>query len=96
MPKLRKLILNCPEGYKPELDALLEHFIRNGLVYVGVVGKDCEKIEDIIDEIVVGDGSETRPFVLTTSHPNESVDDAIEFAMCLTGEHAGEVQVVTL
>ena len=96
MPNLRKIILNCPEGYKPELDAMVEHYIRNGLVFVGVVGKDCEKIEDIIDEIVVGDGSEIRPFVLTTSHPNESIEDAIEFALSLTGQHAGKVYVVTL
>ena len=96
MPYGRKIVLHCPDGYQPQLDAMIEKFIEDGVVFVGVVGKDCAKIEDIVDEIVVGDGSSGRPFVLTSSHPDESLDDAVEFAASLTGEHAGEVQVVTL
>jgi hypothetical protein len=45
---------------------------------------------------VVGDGSDNRPFVLNSSLPNESLEDAVEFAKLLTGEFAGEVQIVTL
>jgi hypothetical protein len=35
-------------------------------------------------------------FMLTSSHPDESVDDAIRFARSLTGECEGEVQLVEL
>lgn len=96
MPYGRKIVLHCPAGYQPQLDAMIEQFIEDGVAFVGVVGQDCAKIEDIIDEIVVGDGSSNRPFVLTSSHPDEGLDDAIEFAASLTGEYEGEVQVVTL
>lgn len=93
----KKIVLSCPMGYRMELDTMVENFIRDGVSYVGVVGKDCAKIEDIIDEIVVGDGSDENRYILTASHPGASVDEAVLFARALTGEFAGnEVQVVEL
>lgn len=91
----RKIVLRSREGYKPELDKLLEEFIRDGVVFVGVVGVDCEKIEDIIDELVVGDGSRDYD-LLTSSHAGESLEEAIDFARSLTAEFSGPVQVVEL
>jgi len=86
-------VLHSKSGYRPEMDALIERFIRDGVKFVGVVGGDCEKIEDIIDEMVVGDGSKEN-FILTSSHPGESLEEAIKFARSLSAEYAGEVQVV--
>jgi hypothetical protein len=60
------------------------------------VGEDCARIEDIIDELVVGDGSDESRFILTSSHPDESLSEAVEFALSLRSEYAGEVQVVQL
>lgn len=93
MPHPKKIVLHCPNGYEPRLKALVEEFIRDGVIFVGVVGKDCAKLEDIIDELVVGDG-ERDYHMLTSSHPNESVEDAVRFAGSLTGEFEGEVHVV--
>jgi len=90
-----KIVLNCTAGYESKIDPLVERLIAGGLTYIGVAGRDCAKIEDIIDDIAVGDGSNPR-FVLTTSHPDESLEDVIQFALSLTGEHAGEVHVITL
>lgn len=73
---------------------MVTQFIRDGVVFIGVVGEDCSRVEDIVDELVVGDGSDDRPFILTSSHQGESLEDAIAFAESLTGEYAGEVQVV--
>ena len=95
MAYLKKIILHCPKGYRMRLDALVEDFIRDGVIFVGVVGEDCAKVEDIIDELVVGDGSRDYD-LLTSSHPNASIDDAVSFAKSLTGEYAGDVQIVEL
>ena len=96
MTYARKIVLHCPTGYELRLDALVEEFIRDGVAFVGVVGKDCSRVEDIIDEIVVGDGSREYS-LLTSSHPDESIEAAIEFARSLTLELEGaEVQVVEL
>lgn len=79
MPYSKKLVLHCPNGYDVRLDAMVEEFIRDGVVFVGVVGKDCEKVEEIIDELVVGNGGRSYE-LLTSSHPDESIDEALEFA----------------
>ena len=92
----RKVVLHCPNGAAPSLDKLVEDFLQQGVVFVAVVGKECSRVEDLIDELVVGDGRTDR-FILTSSHPNEGVAEAIAFAKSLTGEFAGdEVQVVEL
>jgi len=45
--------------------------------------------------VIGNDG--TRDYdLLTSSHEGKSVEDAVEFAKSLTGEFAGEVEVVEL
>lgn len=94
MTYLNKIVLACRAGYVPAIDALVEDFMRDRVTFVGVVGQDCCKVEDIIDEIVVGDGAREPYSMLTSSHPGKSVAEAVEFAKSLTGEFAGNVQVV--
>jgi hypothetical protein len=89
-----KIVLHCRSHRTANLDELVETFLRDGVRFVGVVGVDASFVEGVIDAIVVGDESDGRRFILTSSHPNESVEDAIEFARSLKGEYAGEVQVV--
>jgi hypothetical protein len=93
----KKIVLHCPKGYRIELDSMVEDFIRDGVAYVGVVGQDCAKVEDIIDELLVGDGSDKNRFILTASHPGETIDDAVAFAKSFTDGLGGEeVQLVEL
>jgi hypothetical protein len=61
---------------------------------VGIVGADAAKLEDIVDELCVGDGTREPYFMLTASHPDEPLSEALALANVLTGEYAGPVQVV--
>jgi hypothetical protein len=54
MAYAKKIVLHCPHGYDPRLDALVENFIRDGVGLVAVVGEDCSRVEDIIDELGMG------------------------------------------
>lgn len=94
MPHPKKIVLHCPQGYRPSIDTLVSEFMRDGVSFVGVVGPDCAKVEDVIDELVVGDGTRDAYFILTSSHPDETIAEAIEFAESLTGEYAGDVHVI--
>lgn len=87
-------MLHCPHGYQPGLEVLVSEFVREGVRFVGVVGHDCSRVEDIIDEILVGDGTRKPCFVLTSSHPGETLAQAVEFARSLTDPYAGKVHVV--
>ena len=95
MPHPKKIVLHCRTGDSPRLDTLVEEFIRDGVIFVGVVGQDCSKVEDIIAEIVVGDGSRYY-HLLTSNHPDESVEEAVRFADSLSGEFEGKAQVLEL
>jgi hypothetical protein len=94
MAYAQKVVLHLRSFTRPNLDDLIEAFIRDGVKYIGVVGVDAAVVEDVIDEIVVGDGSSPSRFILTASHPDESVEEAVTFARSLSEEYAGDVQVI--
>jgi hypothetical protein len=91
-----KIVLNCRAGYRLELDALVEQFLADEVRFVAIAGSDCSRVEDIFDELVVGDGSDESRFILTSSHPGESLEEVVEFACTAISEPAGEPQVVEL
>jgi len=93
----KRIVLSCPNGYNLKLDALVEDFIKDEVSFVGVVGKDCDKVEDIIDELVVGDGSDESRFILTSSHPGSSIEEVVAFAKDIDLDDAdGSVEIVIL
>ena len=44
-----------------------------------MVGKDCERWEEAMDDLAIGDGEASR-YITTTCHPGESVAEVVEFA----------------
>ena len=76
------------------IDALVEEFVRDGVKLVAVVGTDCEKVETIIDELVVGEATDPSRFILTSSHPGESLEEVLAFVHSLSAEYSGKVQIV--
>ena len=96
VPYQKKVVLKCPAGYKTSLDQMVEDFLRDGVALVAVMGTDCAKVEEIIDELIVGDGSNPQRFIVTTSHPGESLQDVVEFAESFSTEPVGKVQIVEL
>ena len=93
MPFNTKVVLHSLSGYRTELDDLVRQFIEEKVRFIGVVGVDSSLIEDIIDELCVGDGSDPY-FMLTSNHEAETLAEAIKFAEALAEEYAGAVQVV--
>jgi hypothetical protein len=91
----KKVVLRSRWGYHPGLETLVAAFRRDGVVYVGVVGKDCDLIEDIIGEMYDGDSAEDDAAnLLTSSHVDGTIEEAVSFARGLDGKYSGEVEVV--
>ena len=84
MQYAQKIILHAPPWHSPRLEAFVEKCIQDEVVLVCVIGNDCARVEDVIDELVVGDGSDPGRFLSTTSHPSESIDEVREFAEAWT------------
>jgi hypothetical protein len=83
------VVLKLPLSPNADLDTFVEDCVDSGVRLIAVWGEGASEIEDDIDWLIIGDGSQDR-FIVTTSHPPD--DDAIEFASI----DGGEVTVVTL
>ena len=90
--------MHAPLWHSPKLEAFVEKCIQDKVVLVCVIGDDCVGVEEVIDELVVGDASEPSRFLITTSHPKESIAEVRAFAEAWTldVDPASPVQVVKL
>ncbi|MDI1226184.1 MAG: hypothetical protein PSY14_00670 [bacterium] len=96
--KSRKIVLCVAPESEQKLHTFVEECIRGRVGFIAVAGDNCSRIEDIIDELVVGDASDDSRFILTSSHPDEDLDSVIEFARSMiTGdEFEDDVEIVKL
>jgi hypothetical protein len=92
----KRVVLHCNGEVESSLDRLVEEMLKDGVALVAVAGEDCENVEEIIDELVVGDGSDPARFLTTSSHPGEALAEVVEFAKNWVIESEGEVRVVEL
>jgi len=74
-----KVVLVSRSGYSPDKDHILQSLIDERIALFCAVGKDCEMWEEVMDELCVGDGG-NPVFIPTTSHPEEMIDDVVQFA----------------
>ena len=93
MPYAKKIVLRSRWGYRPGLDTLVEDFKRDGVQFVAVIGKDCDIIEDIIDELY-GDAGTMHSTMLTTSHVDGTLEEALLLVQSMNGRDAEDVQVI--
>lgn len=92
----RKIILHAPVSNEALLDEFVEQCLKDGVSLVAVVGPGCRRVEDIIDEIVVGDGNDETRFLCTTSHPDEQFEDVLKMAETWEIERGDSVEEVRL
>jgi hypothetical protein len=96
MPYASRVVLQLPLSDERLLEAFVEACLIDKVVLIAVTGEGCERIEDIIDEIVVGDGSDPGRFVVTTAHADEPLEDVLEFAKLWVTEADSRVDLVRL
>jgi len=95
MPYSAKIVLHAPPPHSHALEEFVEACIRDKVALVCVVGEQWQLVEDIIDELVVGDGSDETRFINTTSHPDQPLAEVVAFANAWS-EPEGESQEVKL
>jgi len=92
----RKIVLQLPLKEPSQLPEFVEQCLRDQVTLIAIIGDGCAAIEDEIDDLIVGDGSDETRFITTTSHPDESLEDVMEFAEFWTvdgGEGVGLVHL---
>lgn len=82
------ILLHTPLTDRTKLEPFVEDCLREGIRLIAVAGDDAEVIEDTINEIVVGDGSQEDRFIVTSSHAGEPIEDVLFFAFSWDGGSA--------
>jgi hypothetical protein len=88
--------LHSPVSDESLLDSFVEQCLQDEVSIIAVFGPGSRRLEDIIDEIVVGDGSDPDRFVCTTSHPDEPLDDVLNMLKSWEMERCDPTQEVRL
>ena len=98
MKYAQRVVLHAPPWDSAKLAAFVEQCIQDRVVLVCAIGPDCRRVEEVIDELVVGLGDDPSRFINTTSHPSESIEEVRSFAEAWTldVDTTLPVQVVTL
>jgi hypothetical protein len=91
-----KLILHSPVSDERLLDGFVEQCLRDGVSLLAIIGPGCSDLEEVIDWIVVGDGSDPSRFLCTTSHPDEDFDTVLNMAQTWERDKGEPVQEVRL
>jgi len=80
MPFASRLVLHVPVSDETLLHDFVEQCLKDRVSLVAVFGPGCRRIEDVIDEIVVGDGSDEDRYLTTSSHEGDTLEDVLSFA----------------
>lgn len=94
MSTAKRVVLVSKQGYDESHDSLLEELIARRIEVFCAVGKDCQLWEEAMDELLVGPHGEGDHLILTTAHPDESVEDVVEFAKSLVLKAPSDVEVI--
>jgi hypothetical protein len=90
-----KIVLQLPLSNQDRLDDFVEACIRDRVALIAVVGKDASEVHDLIDEIIVGDGSDASRFIMTSLHTTETLEEVIEFVKILDPERT-QIELIKL
>lgn len=85
-----RIVLRSPISNPAALEPFVEGCIRDKVILIAIAGEGCGLLENLIDEIIVGDGYDDDRFIVTTSHPDEPFEDVSNSHPC-----SGNVQTRT-
>ena len=89
-----KIVLRLPISDLDLLDFFVEECLRDGVSLIAIVGTGASKIDDIIDELVVGDGSDPGRYITTAFHEDATLEEVLEFARMWEVDRGQAVQLV--
>lgn len=74
------VVLALPLSADDKLEPFVEACLMDGVALIAVWGEGCAAIEDLIDDMVVGDGCDANRYITTSAHECETLEEVSEFA----------------
>lgn len=63
-----------------EVQGFAQELLKQGVAYVCAWGRECERVHDVFDDVIL-QRPEGDPFVMTTWHDDESMDEALWYGV---------------
>ena len=96
MALARKVVLRSEVSDQAALAPFVEQCIQDGVSLLAIVGPGAAELENTIDGLIVGDGSDPNRFICTTSHPDDVFGDVVNMVELWEPERSDFYQVVHL
>ena len=85
MNRPKVVVLHTPLNDPAKLEQFVEECLREGVRLIAIHGKECNSVDGLIDDIVIGEGTTEDRFLVTSIHPDEPLDDVLNFAALWDG-----------
>ena len=96
LPYKPKIVLQTPLRADAPLAAFVEACLRDGVELIAVCGRDCVEVHDLIDDLIIAEGTDDSRFIATSWHTGEPISEVVEFASIYGEGGADAVEVVAL
>ena len=88
-----RIVLHAPILDQAALEPFVEQCLKDGVRLIAIWGDGAEALEDDIDWLVIGDGADKSRFLVTSAHPEDSLEEVLEFASGWNCEREGLTEV---
>ena len=96
MSLAQKLVLHLPISDETVLGDFVERCLIDGVSLLAIVGPGSNVIEEKVDWLVTGDGSQPERFLCTTSHIDEPLDEVLAMISAWEADRGGAVAHIRL
>ncbi len=84
-----RIVLHSPVVDHAALEPFVEQCLKDGVRLIAIWGEGAAALEDDVDWLVIGDGTDASRYITTSSHPEESLEEVLEFASAWNCEREG-------
>lgn len=91
-----RIVLHAPARDPTKLEPFVGQCLRDRVRLIAIVGEGCEQLEDEIDWLIIRDGFDPNNLICTSTHPNETLTQVLEFASTWTCEGEDGVEEIRL
>ena len=88
-----RIVLHAPVSDSATLAAFVEECLRDDVRLIAILGDGAEALEEEVDWLVVGDAADENRFLVTSSHPNETREEVLDFAASWRCDGEGLLEV---
>ena len=91
-----RIVLHSPVADHARLAPFIDQCLHDSVSLIAIVGNGCEDLEEQVDWLIIRDGFDPDRLMCTSSHPDQTLKEVLEFASTWTCPGEDGVQELRL